>query len=313
MATAENSNRILVAAHPPELRQRYEAMVRSAGATGRLVRMPRGGAVHVIEAGDGLPVVHLHGNNTSSLSHLMLLEHSTGVRSFLVDRPGFGLSDPEAFPRKVFRHHAVRFVTEVLDELGLDAPVLVGASGGGAWALWCAIDRPERVRGLVMLGSIPLLPGARIPLGIKIVATPVVGDVLTRAVRPGPRMLRRLMSQVGEGDTILRHPDLFESLLDAAHDPVAAAANVAEFRALLTPFGTRAETRIRPADLRRVAAPTLMIWGDRDPVVPVAQARAVAQLIPDARLEMLPAGHVPQLGNPERVAQLVERFAVSCA
>ena len=313
MATAENSNRMLVAAHPPELRQRYEAMVRSAGATGRLVRMPRGGAVHVIEAGDGLPVVHLHGNNTSSLSHLMLLEHSTGVRSFLVDRPGFGLSDPEAFPRKVFRHHAVRFVTEVLDELGLDAPVLVGASGGGAWALWCAIDRPERVRGLVMLGSIPLLPGARIPIGIKIVATPVVGDVLTRAVRPGPRMLRRLMSQVGEGDTILRHPDLFESLLDAAHDPVAAAANVAEFRALLTPFGTRAATRIRPADLRRVAAPTLLIWGDRDPVVPVAHARAVAQLIPDARLEMLPAGHVPQLGNPERVAQLVERFAASCA
>ena len=313
MATAENSNRMLVAAHPPELRQRYEAMVRSAGATGRLVRMPRGGAVHVIEAGDGLPVVHLHGNNTSSLSHLMLLEHSTGVRSFLVDRPGFGLSDPEAFPRKVFRHHAVRFVTEVLDELGLDAPVLVGASGGGAWALWCAIDRPERVRGLVMLGSIPLLPGARIPIGIKIVATPVVGDVLTRAVRPGPRMLRRLMSQVGEGDTILRHPDLFESLLDAAHDPVAAAANVAEFRALLTPFGTRAATRIRPADLRRVAAPTLLIWGDRDPVVPVAHARAIAQLIPDARLEMLPAGHVPQLGNPERVAQLVERFAASCA
>lgn len=313
MATAENSDRMLVAAHPPELRQRYEAMVRSAGATGRLVRMPRGGAVHVIEAGDGLPVVHLHGNNTSSLSHLMLLEHSTGVRSFLVDRPGFGLSDPEAFPRKVFRHHAVRFVTEVLDELGLDAPVLVGASGGGAWALWCAIDRPERVRGLAMLGSIPLLPGARIPIGIKIVATPVVGDVLTRAVRPGPRMLRRLMSQVGEGDTILRHPDLFESLLDAAHDPVAAAANVAEFRALLTPFGTRAATRIRPADLRRVAAPTLLIWGDRDPVVPVAHARAVAQLIPDARLEMLPAGHVPQLGNPERVAQLVERFAASCA
>ena len=191
--------------------------------------------------------------------------------------------------------------------------MLAGASGGGTWALWCALDRPERVRGLVMLGSIPLLPGARIPLGIKIVATPVVGDVLTRAVRPGPRMLRRLMSQVGEGDTILRHPDLFEALLDAAHDPVATAANVAEFRALLTPFGTRAATRIRPADLRRVAAPTLMIWGDRDPVVPIADARAVAQLIPDARLEVLPAGHVPQLGNPERVAQLVERFARSCA
>ena len=56
-----------------------------------------------------------------------------------------------------------------------------------------------------------------------------------------------------------------------------------------------------------------MIWGDRDPMVQVADARAVAELIPDARLEVLPAGHVPQLGNPERVAQLVEGFTASCA
>ena len=175
MATAESSNRAPVAAHPPGLRERYERMVRSAGARGRFVRMPRGGAVHVIEAGDGPPVVHLHGNNTSSLSHLMLLAHPTGVRSFLVDRPGFGLSDPDTFPRRAFRHYAVRFVTEVLDELGLESAVLAGASGGGTWAMWCALDRPERVRGLVMLGSVPLLPGARIPLGIRLVATPVRG------------------------------------------------------------------------------------------------------------------------------------------
>ena len=310
MSTAANANRALLPAHPPQLRERYERMVRSADATGRVIRMPRGGAVHVVEAGDGPPVVHLHGNNTSSLSHLMLIEHSTGVRSVLVDRPGSGLSDPETFPRTEFRRHAVRFVTEVLDVLGLDSAVLVGASGGGTWAVWCALDHPERVRGLVMLGSVPLLPGARIPLGMRIVATPVLGDMLTRTLRPGRRMLRRLMSDVGEEDTILRHPELFESLVDAAHDPVATAANVAEFRALLTPFGTRSTTRLRPDDLRRLAVPTLMIWGDHDPVVPVADARAAAELIPDARLEVLPAGHVPQLGNPERVARLVVGFAL---
>jgi pimeloyl-ACP methyl ester carboxylesterase len=51
-----------------------------------------------------------------------------------------------------------------------------------------------------------------------------------------------------------------------------------------------------------------MIWGDHDPVVSVTDARAAADLIPDARLEVLPAGHVPQLGNPERVAALMEDF-----
>ena len=286
-------------------------MVRSAGATGRVIRMPRGGAVHVVEAGDGPPVVHLHGNNTSSLSHLMLLEHSTGVRSILVDRPGFGLSDPETFPRREFRHHAVRFVTEVLDELGLDSAVLVGASGGGTWAVWCALDHPERVRGLVMLGSVPLLPGARIPLGIRIVATPVLGDVLTRTVRPGRRMLRRLMSDVGEGDTILRHPELFESLVDAAHDPVATAANVAELRALLTPFGTRSATRIRagrPAPTGRAHVDDL---GRPRPGGAARRRPGRGGADPRRPLEVLPAGHVPQLGHPERVARLLVEFALS--
>jgi pimeloyl-ACP methyl ester carboxylesterase len=119
------------------------------------------------------------------------------------------------------------------------------------------------------------------------------------------------MSEMGEGDTIVRHPELFESLLDAAHDPVASAANLAEFQSLLIPFGTRARTRIRPDELRRLTVPTLMIWGDHDPLVPVPKARAVARLIPDAVLEVLPAGHVPQLGHPEQVTRLVERFVES--
>jgi pimeloyl-ACP methyl ester carboxylesterase len=313
MTTRSERNGPSVPTHPSPLRERYERMVLSAGAQGRFIRMPQRGAVHVIEAGVGPPVVHLHGNNTSSLSHLMLLEHLTEVRSFLVDRPGFGLSEPETIPRRTFRNCAVRFVVEVLDQLGLESAVLVGASGGGSWAVWCALDRPDRVRGLVMLGSVPLLPGARIPLGIRLMAMPVLGDVLSRSVRPGRPMLLRLMSSMGEGDTILRHPDLLDSLVDAARDPVATAANVAEFRALLSPLGRRPATRIRPDELRQLTTPTLMIWGDHDPVVSVAAAEAAAELIPDARLVVLPAGHVPQLGHPDRVAVLLEEFARSCA
>lgn len=311
MATQSDMNGPAVMAHPARLRERYDRMVEAAGARGRFIRRPNGGRVHVIEAGEGPPIVHLHGNNTSSLSHLMLLAHHTAVRSILIDRPGLGLSDPATFPRSTFRHCAVQFVVEVLDELGLESVVLAGASGGGTWATWCASDCPRRVRGLVMLGSVPLLPGARIPLGIRLMATPVLGEVLSRTVRPGRRMLLRLMSSMGEKDTILRHPDLLDSLVEAGRDPVATAANVAELRTLISPLGMRSATRIRPEELRRVTVPTLMIWGDHDPVVSVADAQAAAELIPDARLEVLPAGHIPQLGHPDRVAKLLEEFARS--
>jgi len=54
-----------------------------------------------------------------------------------------------------------------------------------------------------------------------------------------------------------------------------------------------------------VAVRTVMIWGDRDPVVSVADARVAAELIPRACLEALPAGHVPRLGHPARAAELL--------
>jgi pimeloyl-ACP methyl ester carboxylesterase len=295
--------------HPRVMQGIYERLLRRSGARGRFLTLPRGQRVHVIEGGAGTPVVHLHGNNTSSLSHLMLLEHDTSVRSHLVDRPGMGLSDPCAFPSGSFREFATRFVADVLDALELESAVLVGASGGGVYATWYALERPDRVRGLVMLGSTPTLPGSRPPLPLRMVGTPVVGALLTRGMRPSRGTLVRLLASVGEGETITAHPDLLDSLVVGATDRVAVAANRAELRALLSPLGVRVAARITPDELRRLSVPTLMIWGDRDPVVPLAHARTVAQHLPDAQLVVLTAGHVPQLGHPARVAELVATFA----
>jgi pimeloyl-ACP methyl ester carboxylesterase len=294
--------------HTQAIEELYRRMLRAADVHGRFVPRPSGRRVHVVEAGGGPPVVHLHGTNTSSLSHLMLPGRTAGIRSYLVDRPGCGLSDPEGFRREEFREHAVRFVDDMLDALGLDAAHLVGASGGGIWATWYSLAHPERVRGLVMLGSVPTLPGGRVPVPLRMTATPVIGDLMVRAVKPGRRMLLRMMASMGEAETILQHPDLLDSLVAGAQDPVATQANLAELRALITPRGFRTSMRLSAEDLRRLTVPTLMIWGERDPVVPLVQARVVAAQIPHARLEALPAGHVPQLGNPDRVAALLGDF-----
>jgi len=294
------------------MHQVYQRMLDTSAAHGHFVTLRAGQRAYVIDAGQGPPVVHLHGNNTSALSHLMLLQYTTGVRSYLVDRPGMGLSDPWDFRHDTFYDFAVRFVDDVLDALKLDNAVLVGASGGGVYATWYALARPHRVRGLVMLGSTPTLPGGQVPLPIRLLATPVLGDIVSRAVKPGKRMLLHMMASVGEADTITGHPDLFDSLVAGARDPLAVAANRAELRALISPFGFRRTTRLRAEDLRRLSVPTMMIWGDHDPVVPVGAARAAARLIADAQLEVLAAGHVPQLGHPERVAELITAFAQGC-
>jgi surfactin synthase thioesterase subunit len=139
-------------------------------------------------------------------------------------------------------------------------------------------------------------------------ATPLVGDLMTRLLRPNPKRLIRLMGSMGERETIVRHPQLIEALVAAAAEPTAAAANHAELRAVISPIGFRRGARVQADELRRLTTPTLLIWGDHDPVGTVDAARSVAGLIPDARLEVLPGGHVPYLGNPERVSDLLSEF-----
>ena len=96
-------------------------------------------------------------------------------------------------------------------------------------------------------------------------STPVVGDLLTRLVKPNPKRLVQLVSSVGEKDTIVRYPDLIESLVAAGNDPIASAVNLAELRAAISPFGFRRSMRLQPGELRRLTVPTLVIWATTTP------------------------------------------------
>src|SRR6266545_1627097 len=286
----------------------YKRMLRASPAKSRYIDVRAGRHVHLIEAGEGPAVLFLHGSSTSSLSLLPLLERLEGVRAIAVDRPGFGLSEPVHVPRARFRDAAIEFVDEVLDELGLESSALAGNSMGGTWALWYALARPERVRRLVLLGAAPLLPGTRVPPPLRVMATPKIGELLQRMMKPSPKMVVRMMSSMGEKDTIVNYPDQIQALVTAGNDPVVSEVNLAELRDAISPFGFRRSLRVQPDELRQLTEPTLLVWGDHEPVGAIKVAEATVELIPNARLEVLPAGHGPWLGNPDRTAELVSKF-----
>lgn len=72
--------------------------------------------------------------------------------------------------------------------------------------------------------------------------------------------------------------------------------------------GFRRRLRVRPADLRQVAMPTLVIWGDRDPLGSTSVAEAATEMIPFGRLEVLPAGHAPWVGHAAAIAEMILVF-----
>lgn len=282
-----------------------------AGMTRRWLDLPAFARVHVVEAGTGPVLLHLHGSMTCCLSHVMLLERLRRVRSVVPDRPGLGLTAPVSGARSEFRAAAVRFVDQVLDALDAPSASLVGSSMGGTWAVWYALARPDRVDRLVLLGAPPGLPGTRPPWPLRIMTTPVLGDLVTRYLPPGRKDVMRLTKVMGEGSTLPRYPDLFDSFLAAGRDRAVAGANLAELRAVLGWRGFRRENSISADELRGVEVPTLAVWGDHDPVGSPAVAEQVADVVPNARVELLPAGHVPWLGHPDRVAELVGDFVLA--
>ncbi|HEX6151369.1 alpha/beta hydrolase [Nocardioides sp.] len=310
MTTRTQADRPGESASRTTVAQSHDRMI-GAGMTRRRLTLPSGAGVHLVEAGTGPPVLHLHGSTTCCLSHLPLLERLDRVRSVAPDRPGLGLSDPVPAARSEFRAAAVRFVDQVLDALAVRSAALVGCSMGGSWATWYALARPDRVDRLVLLGAVPGLPGTSPPWLLRAMTTPVVGDLLTRHLPPRRQDVLRLMTVMGEGSTLPRHPDLLDSLVAAGRDRAVATANLTELRAVLGWGGFRRRTSISADELRRLRAATLVVWGDRDPVGSAAVAEQVAELIPDARLELLPAGHVPWLGHPDRVAELVSDFVLT--
>ena len=298
--------------HPIAIRRWYDHVLADGSARSRTVALPGRGRVHLLEKGTGAPVVLLHGSGVAAGFFLPLLNELEGVRALAPDLPGSGLSDTIELPRHCYHETAVAWLDRLFDALELDRIALLGHSAGGVWASRYALAHPERVERLVLIGP-PSLPGTRCPLPYRFMATPGVGQLASR-VPPSPQSVLRFARFMGERETLPEHPELIDLFLVAGRDPLAVSALAAEVRVLVSPFallsrsGWRRSSRVRPGELRRLAMPTLLIWGDREPLGPVSVAQSVTDLIPQARLQVLAAGHGPWLGQPTQTAGAVADF-----
>ena len=296
--------------HSAEVVRTYEQVLKESAAEARYIEIDSGYKVHVIEAGTGPPLVMLHGTGVAAHMLAPLLQHLDGVRAIAPDRPGNGLSDPVDIERKGFRDWAVEVMDQLLDALGLDQISLAGASGGGAWAIWYALTYPERVQRLVLPGAAMLLPGTHVPLPFRIMTVPIIGHIMAR-IPANERTVVNLMGMLGEKETIVNYPKMIEALAAGNNDPVASKASRTEQSAIFNLPGYRENMKIRTKDLQQLTMPTLLIWGEYDPLGGVDVARAVCEAIPNCVLELLPAGHVPWFGYPEKTAKLIQDFVLS--
>jgi pimeloyl-ACP methyl ester carboxylesterase len=264
--------------------------------------------VHAIEWGDGearLLLVHGLGGHTISWEPVApALAERLRATVTAVDLPGFGLTRVPAGRRATMGAHG-RVLRELLAQSG--SAVVVGNSMGGALGVGLAARHPQLVHALVLVDPALVWPGtnrmqwnviARMapallpPLGSRVLAV--------RGRRLGPERLvdQMLDWTVCEPDRI--DPALRARLVELATTrqsfPEAPAAYAESTRALVWYI-----TRKMRADEARVAVPTLIVHGDRDRLVPLAAARALAARRPEFTLAVIHnCGHTPQMEVPDQ-------------
>ncbi len=213
-------------------------------------------------AGKGEPVVLVHGLSGSTRWWSRNVSDIAGrYRVYLVDLPGFGKM--RRLRRRFILAEAADWLSEWMDAVGLERAHLVGHSMGGYICLRLAASRPEAVRRLVLVAP------AGVPTGRSMVGH--LGPLLEAALYATPSFLPVLVQ-------------------DAVRTGPATLWRVA--RELLA-------EDVRE-DLRRIGAPTLLVWGGRDPLVPPAVGDLLRAEIPGSRLLVLErAAHVPMFDRPK--------------
>ena len=229
--------------------------------------------IRYMEAGQGTPLVHLHGAGGLRLNpaHELLARH---FRVIAFEMPGFGTSPENARPRSMPELASTMGVA--IKNLGVDVFDLMGTSFGGKTALWLALQAHERVRALVLEAPAAIRQdGAESPSG-----TP-------------EEIARRLYA----------HPERLGAI--PLPDPAT--------RAKTQPLVQRLRGPNRDAELERrltdLATPTLVLFGTLDAVIAPAMGRVYKDLMPNAHLVFVyDAGHAIGTERPEAFTEVVVDF-----
>ncbi|MEO1689263.1 MAG: alpha/beta hydrolase, partial [Pseudomonadota bacterium] len=245
------------------------------------------------------PLVLLHG--TSDSLHVWdpwaeALSQTRRVVRF--DLPGFGLTGPPPDGDLTMDRYR-EALTALMDRLRIERAVLVGNSFGGRIAWTSAIHLPDRVAGLILVNSSGFVTEpVEVPAGFALAGLPGVREALRNTL---PRFLVRMSLESVYADPARVTEEEVDRFYDITLREGNRDALIGRFR--MSPAG---------ADVPRIpdiAAPTLVLWGAEDRLIPPAAARSFAEAIPGAQLAILPdLGHVPQIEDPARSLPPVAAF-----
>jgi 4,5:9,10-diseco-3-hydroxy-5,9,17-trioxoandrosta-1(10),2-diene-4-oate hydrolase len=258
-----------------------------------------------LEAGSGPTILLLHGHEQSATSWRWVIPALARTHRVLaLSLPGHG--DTAQAGAYSPGSDTAPFVAHFLDTLGVGPLHVVGHSAGGAVAVRLALADPDRIGTLVLVDSAGL--GREVHPLLAVDTLPLVGELAILLSRlPGGAVGRTTLSAAMLFAQPWRAPAGF---LAEQHDrgrrPGQLEASTAMARALFNAAGQR---QILLDRLPALTAPTLVVWGASDYVLPAHQAQTAVNLLPHGRLALLPdCGHLPHVECPDHFAAVLSSW-----
>jgi pimeloyl-ACP methyl ester carboxylesterase len=251
----------------------------------------------------GSPVILIHGLGASADIWMYNVEAlAKQHRVFAPDLPGFGRSDQPGPSFSPFDYTS--FLDAFMKALRIEKGSLVGQSLGGGIALHAALRFPQKVEKLVLVDSAGL--GKEVIWTLKLMSLPLAGEILSRPSRTGLRLFFKLAVR----DQGLISKDFLELYYQFFSRPGFQEFFLRILRRVVDLRGAREEI-LNPIrnHLQDIAQPVLIVWGEKDRVLPLKHGYLGREKLPHARLQIMEGcGHIPFFERADEFNRLVLEF-----
>jgi pimeloyl-ACP methyl ester carboxylesterase len=243
--------------------------------------------VHYYTAGEGEPLIVIHGGAGDARSWWYnIQELAKKYKVYAPDLPGYGTSQP--LDGNYYIPELSIFINKFAKFLKLKKFYIIGHSLGGGIALNYALKFPAKIKKLVLVSSLGL--GREVALWLRLLSLPTVVKFLGSLVGYSLKLIGWMLKQVNPFEIVLPVSPVFVNI----------GSKIANYRQ---------QNLVLEKQLPKVKMPTMLVWGGRDPIVPVKQAYRAVKEFPNARLLVFKRnGHNVHREQRKNFSRLIYEF-----